>query len=356
MVAYTVLFHGVFHGIAPSGPVSLIFPALGLLSLLAGLFWAIAKGSLPVWAGVLCCVVAAVPAFWLLHAAGPGIPLTFVECCNHAMTAVLLIAVFRRMSTGMFLSVIGFALWASPILLILPVVSGDTALDLALTRAIVLGKVVAAIGMILLALEDQLAINKAAKEREQRARRETEAYSGIALSRRRVEDFDRQATEICQTVVQHSRFSKAALLFQTAGKYHLAGTAGLSSAVVAALDELARRIPVGDFLAPGTAPCAVEHSNTFRLSLDPWLRPGDDLKRLHFTSVLAIPLAGRSVTEGALFLGGMRNPPAAEPSAAFPGSAGESLRADDLLPLEMLTARLQAKRSQTLMLEKLIDC
>jgi signal transduction histidine kinase len=32
-----------------------------------------------------------------------------------------------------------------------------------------------------------------------------------------------------------------------------------------------------------------------------------------------------------------------------------ALRADDLLPIEMLTARLQATRSQTMMLEKLID-
>jgi signal transduction histidine kinase len=355
IVAYTVLFHGVFQSKAPTGALFLIFPILGLLSLIAGLSWAIARGTLPVWAGVLCCLVAAAPAFWLLRIAGPSLPLTYIECCNHAMTVVLLISVFRRMSTGMILSVIGFALWASPIFLILPVVSGNTALDIALTRAIVLGKVVAAIGMILLALEDQLAINKAATEREQRARRETEAYSGIALSRRRVEDFDSQATEICQTVVQHSRFSKAALLFQTAGKYHLAGTAGLSSAVVSSLDDLARRIPVGDFLAAGTVPRAVDHSNTFRLSLEPWLSPGDDLKRLHFTSVLAIPMAGRSVTEGALLLGGMRTPPAADTSAAFAGSTGEPLRADDLLPLEMLAARLQAKRSQTLMLEKLID-
>ncbi len=129
----------------------------------------------------------------------------------------------------------------------------------------------------------------------------------------------------------------------------------MSAAVVVALDDLARRIPVGDFLAPGTAPCAVDHSNTFKLSLDPWLSPGDDLKRLHFTSVLAIPMAGRSVTEGALFLGGMRSMPAPNHSAVFPGSLGEPLRPDDLLPLEMLTTRLQAKRSQTMMLEKLID-
>jgi signal transduction histidine kinase len=271
------------------------------------------------------------------------------------MTAVLLIAVFRRMSTGMLLSVMGFMLWASPIFLVLPMVAGNSALDTGLTRAIILGKVIAAIGMILLALEDQLAINKLAKEREQRARRETEAYSGIALSRRRVEDFDSQAGEICQTIVEHSRFSKAALLFQSAGKYRLAGSAGMSSAVVASLEELARRIPVTEFMAAGTAPRAVDHSNAYKLSLEPWMSPGDDLKRLHFTSVLAIPMTGRSVSEGALLLSGMRNPPVANQAAAFGGTSGEPLRADDLLPLEMLTARLQAKRSQTMMLEKLID-
>jgi hypothetical protein len=39
MVAYTVFFHGVFHGKAPDGPLFLIFPILGLLSLTAGFFW-----------------------------------------------------------------------------------------------------------------------------------------------------------------------------------------------------------------------------------------------------------------------------------------------------------------------------
>jgi hypothetical protein len=42
------------------------------------------------------------------------------------------------------------------------------------------------------ALEDELDLNKAGKEREQRARRELEAYTNLILARRRVEDFDRQ--------------------------------------------------------------------------------------------------------------------------------------------------------------------
>jgi signal transduction histidine kinase len=51
----------------------------------------------------------------------------------------------------------------------------------------------------------------------------------------------------------------------------------------------------------------------------------------------------------------MRNAPAGNQASALEGSTGEPLRSDDLLALEMLTARLQAKRSQTIMLEKLID-
>ena len=355
LVAYSILYHGIFHGKAPAMPTLLVFPALGLLALITGLFWANAKGSLPRWVGAGCCILAGIPALWLGRVAGPGIALTFVECCMHAMTAVLLLAVFRRLSSGMFLSVTGFLLWASPVFLVLPSVATNPDMVIWLTRAIIMGKVIAAMGMILLALEDQLAINKSAKEREQRARRELEAYSNVILSRRRIEDFDRQAPEICQTVVDQSRFSQAALLFQSAGHYRLAGAAGMNPAVVSALEALAVRIPVDGFLAPGSAPAVVEHTQTRKLDLGPWLSPGDDLKRLHFTSLLAVPMAGRSVTEGALLLAGMRNPLPQPRSVAYSDFSSEALRADDLLPLEMLTARLQAKRSQTMMLEKLID-
>ena len=89
---------------------------------------------------------------------------------------------------------------------------------------------------------------------------------------------------ICQTVVAHSRFAQAALLLESAGRYRLAGSAGLDKATAAALDELAARIPAAGFLAAGSAPPAVEQSQTVSLDLTPWLRPGDDLKRLRFTS------------------------------------------------------------------------
>jgi signal transduction histidine kinase len=344
MVAYSILFHGVLGAVSPkSGPWFFVFPLLGSISLIVAFVWASHKGVMPTWLGLVGCILGGGVAQWIYFRLGALLPLTFVECANDFMTAALLIFVFRRFSPGVFLSVLGFTAWSTSILLSIPAILHNPFIDLAMTRCIVMGKVVAAVGMILLALEDQLAANKTAEQRERRARKELEAYANLLLSRRRVEDFDRQGGDICQTVVNNSRFAQAALLLlRGPGRYRLAGSAGLDDATFTALDLLAARIPVAGFLAPGSAPLAVEHSHALNLSLSPWLTPGDDLKRLHFTSALAVPMPGRTATEGALLLAGVRRP-------------HEPLRADDLLPVEMLTARLQAVRSHTTMLEKLID-
>jgi len=218
LIIYSILFYGVFHGILPNGPIFLVFPALVAVSLLTGFFWSAAKGRMPAWLGIAACVVLGSLGVWILFAVGGGWPLTFIECANHLVTALLLVFVFRRISPGLIPSVLGFAAWSLSILEIFPSIANDPVIDLYLARFIVMGKVVAAIGMILLALEDELAINKAAKERERRARVELEAYTNLILSRRRVEDFDRQGDEICKTVAAHSRFAQSALLLHTASR------------------------------------------------------------------------------------------------------------------------------------------
>jgi signal transduction histidine kinase len=355
LVVYAILMEGVFHGVAPTGALFWIFPSLGAVSLVAGFFWAFAKAGMSRRLGIVVCAVMGSIGLWMCFDQGGAAPLSFVECAIHFLTALLLLVVFRRLSPGVVLGVLGFTAWSLTMLEIVPSIGQNPAIDTNLVRIIVLGKVVAALGLILLALEDQVALNQAGRERERRARRELEAYTDLILSRRRVEDFDRQAAEICETVTSHSRFSQAVLLLQSAGRYRVAGAAGLDPAIVTALDDLAGRIPIEGFLAPDSVPSAVEHSHTLALNLDPWLRPGDDLKRLHFASVLAVPMTGRSVTEGALLLAGMRNAPSRAAQNGHSAEDGEPLRSDDLLPIEMFTARLQATRSQTMMLEKLID-
>jgi signal transduction histidine kinase len=345
MVVYAVLAYGVFGAVAPHGPLFAIFPTLGGISLLVGLRWGQTKGSMPVWVGTTACLLFGGFAMWFCFRQGLHLPLVVAESGNHLIAALLVLFVFRRLSPGVVLSVLGFVAWSLPGLLVFQTVSGDPTANLYLTRCIVMAKLVTAMGLILVALENELVMNQAAGERERRARCEMEAYTSLELSRRRVEDFDRQGPEICRTVVTNSRFAQAALiLLQPAGMYRVVGSAGIDPAVARALDLWAARVPVAGFLAAGSVPSAVGNSQTLQLDLTPWLTPGDDLVRLRFTSTLAVPLMGRSGAEGALLLAGLRERQPTEP-----------LRSEDLLPIEMLASRIQAVRSQTTMLDKLID-
>jgi signal transduction histidine kinase len=349
LVLYSILLYGVLGGVQPHGPAFLIFPALVGMSFGVGVFWGMTKGSVPIWLGVSFSAVLGTFAIWVCCLQGAGAGLIFVECVNLQMAAVLLVFVSRRFSPGVFLSVLGFLAWSLACVHLLPMFGGHVPISLTLTRVIVMAKVVAAVGMIMLALEDELKSNKAAQERERSARRQLEAYANLMLTRRRVEDFDRQAADVCDTVVKNSRFTQVALLLESGGRYRLAGCAGLGIAIAGPLGQLANRIPVEGFLVPGSAPIAVEHSKTVCLDLAPWLIPGDDLVRLRFTSVLAIPMIGRSGVEGVLLLRAMR----ADGGPGF--DTTDAPRLDDLLPIEMLVARLQATRSQTMLFEKLID-
>ena len=150
---------------------------------------------MPGWFGVSVCAAMGSAALWVCFPAGAAWALIFAECAMHLMTALLLVFVFRRASPGVVLSVVGFTAWSLSALQIFASVGLNPVLNLNLIHIIVMGKVVAALGMILLTLEDELAINKAAEERERRARRELEAYTNLILARRRVEEFDRQGSD-----------------------------------------------------------------------------------------------------------------------------------------------------------------
>lgn len=217
LVAASILLFGVFHGAAPEGAAALIFPALIAMSFAVGVFWGASKGAVPRWLGMSFSSVLGLLVVWMCMARGPEQALILAEFVNLQMTAVLVIYVFRRFSPGVALSVLGFSAWSFYVVEVFPLTAQHPAVNLNLIQVISMGKVVAAMGMIVLALEDELNINKAAQQRERRARREMEAYTQLILSRRRTEDFDRQGNDICQVVVTCSRFAQAALLLEEGG-------------------------------------------------------------------------------------------------------------------------------------------
>jgi signal transduction histidine kinase len=345
VVVYAVLYVGILRQQPPHGWMVAVFPILIVCGAVVGILWALnldEERRIPRTLIMIATAVLILRAITIYLIFGPGMLLTYGECAAHFMTAILLILLGLRFSPGVVLGAMGFLAWALTITLRYPFVASHPELVLVINRCVVMGKVVAALGLILLALEDQLSINRAAAERERRARRELESYSSLALSRRRVEEFDLDAGRICQIVAENSRFSQVALVLQQANAtYRVNGSAGLDPAPEAALELLVRRIPAEGFLAPEKYPAVVEGTQTVELDLEPWLIPGDDLRRLNFTSALAVPMRGPSSVEGALLLAGMR--------------PGEPLAADDLLPTELLTTRLQAMRGLTHMQEQLID-
>lgn len=350
LVVYAILLYGFFGGVQPSGPVFFVFPLLAATCFGIGTIWGTAKGAVPTWIGVSFSAILGCLAVWVCFLLGASQALVFIECVNLQMAVVLILFAFRRFSPGVCLSVLGFTAWSLLFLRMVPWVAGHTGFELNLMRVIVMGRVIAAVGMIVLALEDELNSNKAAQERERRARRQLEAYANLILTRRRVEDFDRLGNDICQIVVMHSRFSQVALMLESGGRYHLAGCAGIEPAIAKSLASLIERIPIEGFLTPDKTPAATENSQTRRLDLAPWLLPGDDLERLRFTSVLAVPMWGHTSADGAILLKSMRQ--AGERRSRF---MHDEPRADDLLPIEMLASRLQATRSQTMLFERLID-
>ena len=342
LIVYAILLYCVYGGHSPDGVAYLIFPMLGAACVLIACVWGYSPGIVPQGVRLAFCVVLGGTGLWVCIRAGGAYPLGFAECAIHIATALLVFYVFRRISPGTVLAGLGFLAWSANIGESLPI-GYQHPIGIALTRIVVMGKVVAAIGMILIALEDQLAVRQEAQNRERHAREELEAYTRLTLYRRRIDDFDHQSTLICKTIIASSRFTQAALiLLQNSGQYRLAGAAGFDDATVNALEALSVRIPVKGFLDPASATPALEHSQTFKLDLEPYFVPGDDLSRLGITGVFAIPLYGRSTAEGALFLTG-------------PAAPGEPISAVDLLPLEVLASRIQSARGQTMMLEKLVD-
>ena len=340
LLLYTILYYRVSQH--PAAPLSWVFCALALWAAGVAFAWSLQKGVIPIWlatAVVVFFVLIIIPFF--IHG-DIYWPFLVVESGNMVMTALLVVYTYRRFSPGVLLSTAGFLAWALPPFFLIP---SAASVGMTVTTAghiVILGKVILAMGLILLVLEDEVQKNQTARQRERRIRLELEAYARQALAARSLEEFDRDSSQICAMIVEHSRFSGSAMIVRTStGAYTLAGYAGMDGATAGALDAVIQRLPLSCF-AEATGSLVAE-TTSLNLDLVPWLTPGDDLERLHLTHVGAVPMVGPdNSADGALLLTSPRVPL-------------DALRADDLLPLEILAGRLQAARAQAMMLGKLID-
>ncbi len=309
---------------------------------LIGARWSLEKHLLPVWLGLSMVAFVCGFGIWLaLQQKYEGV-LALALSGILLVTALLFAAAFRRISAGVVFTVGGLVAWSLPVMLT-PIV-GEAAVPVVLMRLLNLVKVVAAFGMIVLVLEDEIASNKATQLRDRRAREEMEKYTEIFLEAMPVEEKNTQFDPMCDVIAGASRFSKVAIVVRSPeGRFHLAGSAGMDGALVGALDAMARRTRDNRIREIADKFFARVLGHLVLLDLNPLMEPGDELRQMNFLSTHAIAIRGRDQELlGTLLLSGLREP-------------DEPLLTEDVLPLELLVARLGTAREHQLLLRRLLQ-
>jgi signal transduction histidine kinase len=213
---------------------------------------------------------------------------------------------------------------------------------LTIGRGINLIKVMTAVGMILIVLEDEVTQNKAAKESDHQARVELERYSQIDLSLLSGVNEEAAYQRVCEDITQVSRFSQALLFLRNIeNNFDVIAHAGMDNALVSALGSLGRRVTREQAeVFHGSENVAVEMGSTLQVDLRPLFEPNDELERLQYLRSYVIPFITRTGTlDGALLLSGLKEPE-------------KPLQADDVLPLELLVGRLTTMREHNSLVQR----
>jgi two-component system NtrC family sensor kinase len=271
----------------------------------------------------------------------------FQSACN-LCTSLFLIRRYRIMAGGAIITSACFALWAGMPYAHL-VTSGPPFL-LAFTQgylsAIGLISLVAAQGMLILLLEEEVQININGRERERRVRQELEAYAQLDLHIMPGSEPHQAAELVCRLAVEHSVFRQAVIFLRDVKQtFYVAAAEGMSAELLRAVEALGQRMTdarMRDFQRDLSRQRVSPNSS--RVNLRALFLPGDPLEQLNFISAISINLRSQTgVVIGSLLL--------SEPRLH---GRHDDLRADDLLPLETLVAKLSIAIENTMLTQRLL--
>jgi two-component system NtrC family sensor kinase len=338
-----LILYSVLASLHPSpGTLLRIVDLAAVLAFAAvALHWSLRKSQPLRWfalAFVTCFDVACV---WLAFAGQYDLVLRLAHSGISLMTAVLVLTTYRRWSAGVIFTATGLLVWSSPMVVDFLLQPGDP-YWLAYLRAINLMKVVTAVGMIVLVLEDELIRNEEAQKRDRRVRTEMEQYARLDISAAPHRNTGFRYERICETITAASRFGQAAILLRSADQnYRIIECAGMDGALAGALDSLGQRTAPEKLDEFRRGPhCVPVSGRAILMDLRPLMAPGDELEPLKFDRVYAIPMeTGSAGFEGMVLLAGLKSP--------------APLEAEDFLPLELLTRRLAAQHENYLLLRRI---
>ena len=341
----TLLFFAASTALDPRpGPFLHALDVLAaVVTVAAAVDWSRKPHLLPVWFTVLWSVAIGVPCIYLAYIGEYELVLRYAHSGLSIITALLVLAAYRRLSPGVIFTAAGFFVWGLPLLMEMLVPPSDPLWSPAF-RLLNLMKVVTALGMILLILEDEARQNEAAQSRDRRARAEMEQYSKLDLSVEPHHDFGIQYSEVCNAVTAAGRFRQAVIfLLDVERNLRVAAVSGIDTELATALDSLGMRISTGEAERSWwqSKPASLETGGVARVDLHPWIQTGDELELQNFTSAYIIPITARSGDlQGILMLAELKE-------------NDEPLAPEDMLPLELLVARVAAARESGLLLRRI---
>jgi signal transduction histidine kinase len=317
--------------------------ACTVLTIAVAARWSLYKHLIPIWLSLVVVALVGGGAAWMTVRGWYWEVGALVHSGVLLMTALLFVAAYRRLTAGLVFTVGGMFLWSLPPLL--EPLLRMKGLPPELERALNLVKVMTAVGMIVLVLEEEVAFNQASQRRDRRARVELEKYTALYLAEAPFDEEGGHYNQACETIAEASRFAQAAIFVQSVeGIFQLAGRAGMSGALEGALDALARRTTEQVMAAVASGKYFTRVAGNLTLmDLSPLMEPGDELAQMNFRRAYVMGIRTRGgQLQGALLLAGLRHP-------EMP------LVAEDVLPLEMLVARLGAAREHAGLVRRLMQ-
>lgn len=327
----------------PGAAVQSVLMVCAFLAAFVAARWSLYRHLIPEWLSLVVVAVLSSACLWLTWNRRYDAVLALVHSGVLLMTALLFASAFRRLTAGAVFAAGGLALWSLPVLLVS--LSAGSTTTILLVRTINLTKVITAVGMIVLVLEDEIASNRAAQERDRRARQEMEKYTEVYLEDIPFEEEAGQYDSLCATIASVSRFRQAAIFVRTPdGRFRLAGRAGIDGALDGALDALARRTSEKKVQEVDFGQHFTERiGHLMHMDLRPLMEPGDELLQMNFRHGYVMGIRNRDGRLlGALLVAGLSSPE-------------DPLLTEDVLPLELLVARIGAAREHQALLRQLLQ-
>ncbi|MFT4112675.1 sensor histidine kinase [Silvibacterium sp.] len=269
----------------------------------------------------------------------PGRVMQVAEAGIGIWTALLIGAVYRRPTPGVIFTAAGFVVWhAASVLVTIFAVSSSYLLLVGRSSNLV--RVVAAVGMIALVLEEETRENAEAQRRDRQARREMERYAALYFPVGPHEDFIPLYRAVVEAASEASAFSLVGVLVrQVQGRMRLAALAGANDMQAAALERLAAELTEPELMSAWEE-AQVRRGHRFEvgdLDLCRWFSQMDAAEFSADDPVRGIGISTRAGDlQGVILLGERKNP-------------AERFMPEDLMPLHLLASRLAAARESSAM-------